>query len=652
MSVRTYELRENKRRNSDVKLRIEALRGALDSGRGWLTPDTVAETEKQLSVARGRLRQSLDHTVVAIAGPTGAGKSSLINVLSERDLARVSVRRPTTSQALAVVWDSSEAGRMQAARLLDWLGVSERHYLSAQQPDPIAPVAKKSIFTRPAFGRGRSGHSALTPDTHALGQVASSSTLSGVNNQVGSMPTAVPVESEGATGILAAREDTVAPTSVNPSLPTKEKKLKGALHTGLIVVDLPDFDSVVTEHRVRADHLTERSDLLVWVTDPQKYADAIFHQEYLQRFAQHTEMLVVLNQVDRLTAAQKEQCLTDIKRLLAEDGITGATVIPASTKTGEGISALQSLLENAATRKAAQSNAIIAELRQCGKKIAAECGQVPSRNVSDVPKEELVESLVQASGVYGITEAVYQSARRRSKIATGWPVTSWITKLQKDPLRTLGLSQKWLPRISNGPTPAPPEEEIHPATARSSVMSGDSGLAAKSNIAVREYVDAATAGGPVPWVLGVRKKLADIDLADDLDSAITNSPAVHLTKPSWWRVVGLLHKLFLLAFAVGFVWLGVLAGAAYLRLEVANTPSWMGFPIPTLLAVGGLLAGIILGMVCRLASMIHARRQSKTVYETLRSEVQGVAFNRVVLPVREARDVREACVLAALVAAR
>lgn len=632
MSVRTYENREIKRRNSDVKLRIEALHEALDSGRQWLSAQTVANTEKQLSVARGRLRQSLDHTVIAIAGPTGAGKSSVINTLSEREVARVSVRRPTTSQALAVVWDSSETGRAQAARLLDWLGVPERHYLGQSAEASASLPAKKSMFALPAFGRPQA--------VSAQGQLASADSLS--TNKQASSPTP---DTAGSIGETEPADAVVAATG-------KAKKQKGLLHSGLIVVDLPDFDSVVKEHRVRADHLTERSDLLVWVTDPQKYADAIFHQEYLQKFSQHTEMLVVLNQVDRLTHSQKEQCLTDIRRLLAKDGIKGATVLAVSTKTGEGVSELQSLLEIAATRKAAHGNALIAELRACGKRIAQECGQVPSRSVSDVPKEELVEALSQAAGVYSITEAVYQSAHRRSRIATGWPITSWITKLQKDPLRTLGLSQKWLPKTKSGPTPMAPEEEIHPATARSSVVSNDSALAAKSSIAVRSYVEAATAGGPVPWVLDVRKKTLDIDLADELDSAITNSPAIHLNSPTWWRVVGVVHKLFLLAFAVGFLWLGFLALAAYLRLEVGNTPSCMGFPIPTLLAVGGLLAGIVLGMISRIASIVHARRQSKKVFETLRREVAEVARARVVLPVREARDQRETCVLAALVAAR
>ena len=37
------------------------------------------------------------------------------------------------------------------------------------------------------------------------------------------------------------------------------------------------------EHRLEVDRLVELVDLLVWVLDPQKYADAALHDRYLRR---------------------------------------------------------------------------------------------------------------------------------------------------------------------------------------------------------------------------------------------------------------------------------------------------------------------------------------------------------------------------------
>src|SRR5699024_10710714 len=49
-----------------------------------------------------------------------------------------------------------------------------------------------------------------------------------------------------------------------------------------VLVDLPDVDSLRQDHQLRAERLTERADVLVWVLDPQKYADAVVHQQYLR----------------------------------------------------------------------------------------------------------------------------------------------------------------------------------------------------------------------------------------------------------------------------------------------------------------------------------------------------------------------------------
>src|SRR5258706_2606353 len=72
--------------------------------------------------ASARLRLSAgadgDHTVVALAGATGVGKSSLFNALARMPLSPAGHLRPTTGQAHACVWNSRGADP-----LLDWLCV-------------------------------------------------------------------------------------------------------------------------------------------------------------------------------------------------------------------------------------------------------------------------------------------------------------------------------------------------------------------------------------------------------------------------------------------------------------------------------------------------------------------------------------------------
>ncbi|NED96359.1 hypothetical protein G1H11_13695 [Phytoactinopolyspora alkaliphila] len=99
--------------------RLAALASALDAGAGRFFDPSTAEAREVLDRAGSRLELSMAHTVVALAGSTGSGKSSLFNRISELDIARVGVRRPTTTLPLACVW-----GGEGAEPLLDWLEVT------------------------------------------------------------------------------------------------------------------------------------------------------------------------------------------------------------------------------------------------------------------------------------------------------------------------------------------------------------------------------------------------------------------------------------------------------------------------------------------------------------------------------------------------
>ena len=100
----------------------------------------VQQARTVLDRAGQRLALSLDHTVVALAGATGSGKSSLFNALCRAEVAEPGVRRPTTTTTTAAVWPArasgaetgeGAAGDAYAGPLLDWLGASRRHQMAA-----------------------------------------------------------------------------------------------------------------------------------------------------------------------------------------------------------------------------------------------------------------------------------------------------------------------------------------------------------------------------------------------------------------------------------------------------------------------------------------------------------------------------------------
>ena len=83
----------------ELDRRLLALREAVTLAHGRLEPEAVGEAEALVARAGVRLGLGLDTTVVALAGPTGAGKSSLFNALAGAELVAAGVRRPSPAAA-------------------------------------------------------------------------------------------------------------------------------------------------------------------------------------------------------------------------------------------------------------------------------------------------------------------------------------------------------------------------------------------------------------------------------------------------------------------------------------------------------------------------------------------------------------------------
>ncbi len=89
----------------------------------------------------------------------------------------------------------------------------------------------------------------------------------------------------------------------------RRHRLEPAELGGLVLLDLPDFDSIERHHRDEVDRVVALADLVLWVVEPQKYADAALHERYLRPLASHAAaMAVALNQSDLLVAGGR-RCL-------------------------------------------------------------------------------------------------------------------------------------------------------------------------------------------------------------------------------------------------------------------------------------------------------------------------------------------------------
>ena len=106
--------------------RLTALSSVAALGVGRLPDELLADLHGLDQRAGARLRLTGEYTVVALAGATGSGKSSLFNAIAGAQLATVGIRRPTTSATQAVIF-----GPGGATELLDWLEIGTRQYSDA-----------------------------------------------------------------------------------------------------------------------------------------------------------------------------------------------------------------------------------------------------------------------------------------------------------------------------------------------------------------------------------------------------------------------------------------------------------------------------------------------------------------------------------------
>ena len=140
------------------------------------------------------------------------------------------------------------------------------------------------------------------------------------------------------------------------------------------ILDLPDVDSTTPEHRARVDELLPRVDAVVWVADPEKYRDAVLHDEYLRRWAPRlARQLVVLNKADRV-GADAERLREHLAASLRAEGIENVGVAVTSAAPDGDTSELRDWIVDGVEAKRVMAERIAAELRDASLDLATRAG--------------------------------------------------------------------------------------------------------------------------------------------------------------------------------------------------------------------------------------------------------------------------------------
>ncbi|WP_326649982.1 MULTISPECIES: GTPase [unclassified Streptomyces] len=497
-----------------LRVRLDALRELIGLSRTRLDGRTLAEAGRVLDEAAARQRLSSRHTVVAIAGATGSGKSTLFNALAEVPISETGLRRPTTSAPIACTWSEGSAG------LLDRLAIPPR------------------LRRRPLAG----GDEELS---------------------------------------------------------------------GLVLVDLPDHDSAMVRHREQVDRVLALVDAVIWVVDPEKYADAALHERYLRPLAGHAEItFVVLNQVDRLSCDAADQVLDDLRRLLDEDGIAlgehgepGATVLPLSALTGSGVGELRELLGKFVQEKNAAARRLSADVDAAAAKLLTVYVAEGRTGLGERSREDFAARLAEAVGAKAAGETAEREWLRNASRACGTPWLRLWRWYERTRMRGSGLRPA-----------APVEDEL---TARQRVEQ-----------AVRAVADEASHGLPGPWGQAVREAAlrGAEGLPEALDELALREAGATSGRPpraAWWPAGVLAQVAMTLLQVYGGLWLvGQIIGV----LEPGLVP-------PALVMLAGIVGGPLVEWACAAAARGPARRYGQDAQRRLQEAAAACGRAKVLDPV-------------------
>jgi hypothetical protein len=395
---------------------------------------------------------------------------------------------------------------------------------------------------------------------------------------------------------------------------------------GLVLLDLPDHDSVVGGNSGIVDRFVGLADLMIWVLDPQKYADAAVHRRYLEPLAGHGAVIaIVLNQSDLLSADEAEDCVADLRRLLDAADFRDPRVLLASAKTGDGLDDVRKVLIDTVSERQAASERIAADVDALVPRFAACGGDAipPPANIAADHSAQLVDAFASAAGVSAVGEALQSAYELRAASYVGWPVAALAGRLPgRDPVRKMRLGdlREELRAMVSGPVGAQQAEIDNTLTA----LAGD-----------------ITTDLPQPWSrttrAAVRSRAHEIPAA--LGAALKESLPTVNRLPGWWRLVRVWQWVLIAGVLAGLGWMGaILAFGAFhagglspgpLLGDVTLLP-WVGVMIAAILLLGWLTSSGCENMV-----LLGAERQRVRIIEFIRARMADVVKDKVLVPVEQ-----------------
>ena len=395
---------------------------------------------------------------------------------------------------------------------------------------------------------------------------------------------------------------------------------------GPAILDLPDLDSIEAAHRARVDELLPRVDAVVWVTDPEKYHDALLHDEVLAQWLPRLgRQLVVVNKADRIAADDAERVRRDLARDVAALAGTGLSPdgrsrpeVVLTSAVDRDVDAVRAWLAATAAEKHVVRTRIVASMRATVAELAHEAGLEPGRPVTPLlpddarraAADDATAALLRAVELPAAERQAVAATRAAARARGAGPLGSITSRLFRwsgrearvaDPAAFLG---RW--RERGGPAPA-----------AAAVRARLAGPLRTATPAVRRRLVAATETGDLERRLG---SAVDRVVASDTGPAPTSR---------WWPALGVAQTVATGALALAAAWV-VLWILIRFPVDSVALPLLGAMPMPFVALVVALVAGYViarlLGAHAGLLGRRWAGRLARDIRAGVRVEIDETGF--------------------------
>lgn len=442
-----------------------------------------------------------------------------------------------------------------------------------------------------------------------------------------------PTTSQPVAWVPADERTTLAP--LLEWLGVEEIREHGANDLGPVaILDLPDMDSVASEHRARVEAILPRVDAVAWVTDPEKYHDAALHDDFLRAWVPRlARQVVIVNKADRLGPDDGRRIRRDLEADLATSR-SGARQAPVdvlltSAASPPDLDRLREWLSDGVAAKAIVRAQVASTVVELVRRLAREAGIDPGG-----PATPFLDARARSAAVDEATAAVLRAVdlpglERQSEAATR-------ARARARGTGPMGRITSLLYRASGRETRvADPDAYL--------VRWRDRGSLTPAVEAIRIALSAPlrAASPPVRPLLAAAVEPVELrrGLERAVDRAIGGLGPLEPPSSRWWSVIGFLQTLATagIALAVAWIVIGILGGPAAGSVEV---PIFGSVPTPFASLVVFLAIGYLLARLLGSHAGWVGRRWARGVRDRVAAAVRDEVSQRGLAPLDGLEDAR------------